>query len=843
MNLWRRGWNPCVFVVLLGSLCQPLIAAPARVEEDDGRIVLANDKVRLAFDDQTGQLISLQNLTIGDEYLKNKSDGGNPFRVYVDTTEIPPTLKLGFPWPVQPPENALGGMLVDPAACRLIKHDYTPGHGAGTLQLVYEHQPTALLIELRVRLPDDAVVVSFDLTIRNQGERPRRVMTAVTYLTGLGLGADPAKNLGVHLMGFGQSRGEAWELTGDVYGRIWGGQWDAVYDPDSKSALGVVVKDEELQNKIVRRFPGGGMSVFYFDNHELAPGQSVSYPTTELFVYRGDWKRTARRYGHWFRSTFKVRAQPRWVDNVDMFVGPWIPHPDSVAQAKLAPDAPGAFTSFTQLRRLYLKDQYDLKEWAQYWQGVIRHNRYDAYQHTDGVYDFRTDLGGAEAFHKGVLKTEQIGRYVGLYVTSQTMRNDSIFFQPPYPGAGTRAEDWALMETPDATLPAPAAPGHQSFYMCLRNKPWQDHLARTIASRMRETGARYVRIDEFSSTYLVCHNRAHHHRSPWNATPEILQFLQKIRAAMDEVDPDSLLFTESAVDITSLYCNGTLAMWSSGTDIAPLRLVVPQFAGFSYGMGQVECALHGFITGNLDACNRGGWWNPHHSKIWGPGLERRPKSYPPEGEGLGPQLHWHELGHSFSAAVRHGDPHDVNPVGLGQDNNEWAGRLWRSDQYWLMVCGNRAAVRSEAPVHVQLPPLPPEITAAYEIDLETMEIRHASLTQSGQNSFVSVTGGFSAVLLPTPACPPLVRIKEIGPLQIGGQIDIELTDFAPWRDATNRPRADISVPGLSAKPSNVVLPATITVSAPPDLDPGFYKILVTGECLPLKRWFQLFQSH
>ena len=824
------------------TLYQTSVAVPATGDMSDDLIVLANDKVRLAFDNQTGQLISLQNLVTSDEYLKNQPDGGNPFRAYVDTTQIPPTLKLGFPWPVQPPEDSLGGMLVDPAACRLVKHDSKHEVGVRTLHLVCSHHLTDLLFDLRVRLRDEDVVVTFDLMIRNQGQQPRRVMAAVTYLTGLGLGAEPAKNLGVHLMGFGQSRGAAWELTGDVYGRIWGGQWDAVYDPDSKSALGVVVKDEKLQNKILRRFPGGGMSVFYFDNHELGPGQSVSFPTTELFVYRGDWMHTARQYGKWFQATFKIRSQPRWVDNVDMFVGAWIPHPDSVAKTKEAPNDPGSFTSFTQLPRLYLNDQRDLKEWAQYWQAVIRHDRYDSYQHTDGVYDFRTDLGGPEEFHRGVLKTEQIGRYVGLYLTSQTMRNDSIFFQKPYPGAGTRAEDWALMETPDAKLPEPVAPGHQSFYMCLRNEPWQDHLASTIASRMRETGARYVRIDEFSSTYLVCHNPAHLHRSPWNATPEILQFLQKLRAAMDEVDPDSLLFTESAVDITSLYCNGTLAMWSSGTDIAPLRLVVPQFAGFSYGIGQVECALQGFITGNLDACNRAGWWNPHHSKIWGPGLERRPKSYPPEGEGLGPPLHWHELGHSFVAAVRHGDPHDTNPVGLGQDHHEWAGRLWCADQYWVMVCGNRAAVRPEVPVRVQLPPLPSEVTAAYEIEMENMAIREAPVTQSGQKAFVSVAGGFSAVLLPTPACPPLVRIEEIGPLEAGGQIVIELTDYAPWRDATHRSRVAISIPGLSVEPSTATLPASVTVSASPQSDPGFYKLLVTGECLPLKRWFQLSPS-
>ncbi len=833
-------------LVLTGIVClQPSFAlgelgkaSECRQIQTDTTVGIANDHVSIAFDRKTGALVSLKNLDTDGEYLKHSGGDGNPFRTYVDTTELPPTLKLRFPWAVQPPEGALGGTLVDPVKCRLVESKYQREEDKGVLRLVSQHDDTQLMFDLTVRLADKATSADFELSVRNAGPKQRHVMTAVTYFTGLALGASAAENKCVRLNGFGQSGGAAWEKCGDVYGRGWAGQWDAVFDPASGEVFAVIAKDPKLRNKIVRRFPGGGMSVFYFDNQALEPGDSIAYPVAQVMIYRGSWKQAARTYSHWFQTNFKLRKQPAWLDDVDMFVGPWIPHPDQVAKAKANPEAPDSFTSFAQLPRLYLPGRYDLQEWAQYWQGVIRHHRYDAYQHTDGVYDTRQDLGGDEALAEGVARTEHIGRHVGLYVASQHLRNDSIFFKPPYPGAGTTPKDWLLMETPDEDLPPPTAPGHQSLQACIRYGPWQDNLAAVIARLMRTTGAQYVRIDEFGSNYLVCHNPAHHHKSPYDATPEIFEFLRKIRDAMDSVNPDALLFTEGSTDIASLYCNGTLAMWSSGTDIAPIKLVTPDFMGFSYGMGQIECALQGFVTAGLDACNSGGWWNPHHASLWGPGLVHRPKSYPPEGQGLGPKMRWHELMDTFIEAARHGDPTDVNPTGLGQDPDEWASRLWRSEKYWLMVCGNVAGIKPASPVRVKLPELPEAIQHAYEFDFETLAMREVPIVRDEQGIFVETINGFSAVFFPKPQCPPLVITKDPPGLAEGKTMEVKLEVFAPWRDDASAAQVNVTVPGLNVSEAKVVLPATVVVSAPKATDHRFYYLHVTGDCLRLKRWFR-----
>jgi len=65
---------------------------------------------------------------------------------------------------------------------------------------------------------------------------------------------------------------------------------------------------------------------------------------------------------------------------------------------------------------------------------VRQQSSYTPYAHVDGIYDLREDLGGQAAFHEGQAKLERIGRFVGLYVASKSLRTDSLFFNKPYPG-------------------------------------------------------------------------------------------------------------------------------------------------------------------------------------------------------------------------------------------------------------------------------------------------------------------------------------------------------------------------------------------------------------------------
>ena len=95
------------------------------------RTGLDNGLLSVAFDKRTGALVRLKNLTTGDEYLKSLGGDGNPFRAYVDTTELPRVLRQGAPWPTPPVEDAMGGTLVDPRRCRLEQSLFRRSGGSG----------------------------------------------------------------------------------------------------------------------------------------------------------------------------------------------------------------------------------------------------------------------------------------------------------------------------------------------------------------------------------------------------------------------------------------------------------------------------------------------------------------------------------------------------------------------------------------------------------------------------------------------------------------------------------------------------------------------------------------
>ncbi len=823
------------WLVVLGFVfaSADVMAEAGRRIETDSTIGLANGGVQIVFDKVTGELVSLRNLVTGDEYLKNRSGRGNPFRVYVNSTELPWFVTTDH---VQPEPGDLGGIVVDPARCTVAEYEFDRKGNSGILTITSRHMTPHVAFKLVIELPDDDVAVSFTATVTNPGSNKYTIMTAMPYLTGLGLGEDTSRNLAVRLYGFGQSRGEAWANAGSMYGWRWGGQWNSVYDLSKNQGLGLITKDTSMQDKAFCRHPGGVMYVFYPDKKRLDAGESLTYPTTDLIVHEGNWKVVAHRYGDWFRSAYTLRPQPAWVDEIDLFRGSWIPHPDEVArQQKIKGYRPGMFTRFEELPNLYLNDQYDLKEWAQYWEGVNRHKIFAAYNHTDGIYDFREDLGGIEAFSKGVENAEKIGRDVGLYLASRSVRSDSLFFSEGYPGEGTRAEDWLMMTTPTTTFQGTNERGDKTAHMCFRYAPWQDYFAGMVKDRLRESKARYVRIDEFGTTWEPCFNPVHQHASPFNAMPEAMEFLRKLREVIDEVDSDIMLFTENTTDMLALYCDGALNLWAPGPDIAPMRLVIPNYIGFSYHLGQVDCALNGFVPGFTAATTRHGFWNPHHGKIWSPGLEQEPANYPKPGS----DLRWHEIGYTFRAAARRGVPTDINPVADVKDAEQWAGRLWQSEDYWLVTCGDRAAIRPEKAVEVKLPELPDEITFAFEFDLETLEMKDANLRRTEDGIFVTTTAGFSAILLPKPNCPPLIEVADPGAFTRDEVQEVKLTAFAPWRSDVEDVEVKVEVPGLKISQEHVSLPTTITITATDQTEPGFYKLLIQGDCLPVKKSIRL----
>jgi hypothetical protein len=789
----------------------------ARLVEEAGIKGIRNGLVEILFNSNSGTLTSIKNLSTGDEYLKTPGGDGNPFRCYVNTTQIPPTLLQAYPYVIQPVEGSLGGTLVDPKNCTLIGSSFERQTDAGVLSLVIRNNIFELVFSLDVKLPDGAENAEMSLKVTNTGNSSVNVMMAFPYFTGLGLGADRNTNLGVRLRDFGQSRAPAWSKQGDLYGRGWNGQWNAVYEPTNNEVFGFIVDDPNFATKIFHRFAGGGMSVLYSDKHNLGPSSELVYPGIELTVAEGDWKVVAKRYRDWFSANFVCRQIPDWIRHVDTFGSGWFPNPGDTG-----------FTDFTQLAaKHYLGNTYDLREWAMYWQCIVRMGQVDSYDHTDGIYDPRSDLGGMPSFAAGIADVVQIGREMGLYVAGKTVRLDSPLFE------GCNPQDWYHMDSPGKTIPA----GVESIFVCPGYVPWQNQLAQQCKNLISATGAKYIRIDELSFSYEPCYNPAHNHASPYLAASS-LELIQKIRQAVDEVDPEVVILTENPSEPLSRYANGALCLWSPGPDMAPLRLTAPDYMGFAYYSGQVESAIQGFISSSPAAGNSGGWATSHHETIWGEGLEDMPDCY--STAGTGDSIVWDSLSHTFKDAVFSADCSLTNPAvwGIEQDELEnWAGRLWKTQHYWLMTCGNRVAIQPSAPLTVKLAELPTDIERGFEFDTMTGEVREVEIIRNSQGIFCSLTSGFSAVFFPLPDCPAMVKYEFQSPLSRTGSNTLNMDIFAPWRTDSGTCSVSVEVTGLTVNGSSeVTLPGSISVSVPSSAGSGYYYISVEGDCLPAKEW-------
>jgi hypothetical protein len=143
-------------------------------------------------------------------------------------------------------------------------------------------------------------------------------------------------------------------------------------------------------------------------------------------------------------------------------------------------------------------------------------------------------------------------------------------------------------------------------------------------------------------------------------------------------------------------------------------------------------------------------------------------------------------------------------------------------------------------MRVRLPELPESVAAAFEIDADTLEIADAQLARTSGGVFVTVAKGLGAVLLPTPKCPPLLKLDpQPISLRPGEEKALHVDIFCPWNSARNAVNAFASAPGLEVIINSVTLPGAITLKAPSTVRAGNYPLSVKGNCLPLKRWVSI----
>ncbi|CAL1519681.1 DUF6259 domain-containing protein [Chitinophaga sp. MM2321] len=787
----------------------------------DEKISLENKKVALVFDKKTGMLSSLVNKITGDNYLKTPS-GGNLFRLFVNTTSMP-ALSAGAH------NDNYGGSMIDPSTCVLKDFSFAAKAGARELTLKMT-TAKSLTVLLTITLPDTASFFDCKLVVVNNSNTSCAVYSSFPYFSGISLGEEPATNLAVNMWDRGYPGIKAWAAnSGGVYGRDVQMQWQCVYEPALKEGLAFITMDTTFRNKILTCFPGGGMQSLYFDQETIRQGEARDWPAARVLVFNGNWRIAAMAYRSWVNENMQPRPVPAWyTKEVAMRSSTWIPTKEAVEKEKLAKGT-GVITSFEQLPKQYAGGYSDCLEMGMWNEGVnLWPETYGPWM-SSGFIDFRSDLGGRTAFVKGVKNVHQYGRKVAMYVAGYGIRTTSPLFK------GDDWKNWAIMTN---------AQGKISFeyrgekddevfgiFTCPGYKPWQDNMIR-VCTMLAKAGVDEIRLDEIGFPFRPCFNPAHHHESPYDCHRWMREYLRRIREAVDKINPDMVISTEFFMDYFHTYTNGALVMDCSGSEIDAMKVAMPSYLALSYHAGAAEAAITGAVMSKPES-HRLNW-------AWGHVGTSSPADYPP---GPGAALPWYELYPLFATALTRGDLTEWDPVSL--NDSGWIGHLWKDTNYWVLTGGHEDATPLvSGGAEIQLPELPPEITHAFEFDVATAAMHEIPIVRNGKGIFIRLQHAVSAVFFPLPDCPPLPMIAQLQQKNgASAALEVKLKLFAPWKpesEKKNMAALVLKAPGFTVSKKQVQgNTALFEIKTPQKTDNAHYFFQVTGNCLPLKKWFSI----
>ena len=784
-------------VVVVLALSQAAVLAAdeskAGFVEREGVVGIENGYCRILFDRATGALRSVTNIPLNDECLKGAEPGESPFRVYLDLTK---EFELGDPLP------QISKRVLRPADCLL--KDVRKENGLG---LTYEGG--GLEMALNVTLEARSGVSEWSFTVRNTGGQPRTLLASFPYFAGVRLGADPSGNWSTILNQAG-STGPAWKYQGGVFGN--GGQfsmqWHAIWDPVSRSALGVIFMDPDAKPKqLMLHEPN--IELNYFPPVTLGPGASLQLPAVRLTIYKGDWRAAARAYRTWYDAAYPHAALPQWFKDSGACEGR---HLKKVGPGVKA-DYGGQFAleSFRDMPGAHLRLPIDNMEYAFYSRGSMLYNK-----HTDGDNVVREDLGGPEAMRDGIAGVHRLALHVTLYIEGFIVYKESDLAK------SGKAERWSVMRK-DGGITGPYT--DQGFYhMCPGCAEWQDHLASTAARLLRETGADGIRLDSLGFYFLPCYNPAHHHATPFGYNEWIKELLSKVRTAALAVNPDALLTTEAPVDWYGQWFHGALTQVYP-RDLPLMRIAVGPYRAIAY-------AQAGPVWGSISGCAGG-------RSCWEPDLETL------EGNWLCARCPVHE-------ALAEGDVADIDPV---PSDPEIVTRQFRGKGYWAIVAARPECSQPAWPAYGKLSVQRGEYTitlaglgseydethppAAVVCDIEKLTWEPIALECKGADLLAHLTTNWALIVVPGPSGPAVVDFTLPPVTRPGASVPIRLIDLTGKAKDLGL-TVSLVASGLNAPSTPVPVPGPASVTVPADALPGLYAIKISGaNVLGAKRFLKV----
>ncbi len=783
----RRGFLQATSLAALGLAQAPGCATSRKASPIEA--VLENESCRIAFDSGLGGLLSLWNVPLDDECLKGGQAGGRPFRIFADMNkefEIGHNEKyqLTFEDPASITRNIL-----QPGACTLV-HIHRQKHN---LQLTYAMDGFEL--QLQIILEPHSGVSDWSLQITNTGTAARDVLVCFPYLDGVQPGPDPKNNLATAMDQAGLIV-PAWERPGGVLGESnqMSMQWHAVWDPATRSALGLLFMDAEVRPKrLVLDRSAASIALHYFPPVRLEPNAAHTAPPMRMLIYQGDWRPAARNYREWHDRAYARPKPPDWFRASNGHTGIHFKKAGPGIASKYSGQM--VLNSFRELPAAHIQAPLDNFEYAFYCRTSMLDEGKEYAPHTDGDNIIREDLGGAEALREGIAGMHRLGLHATLYVEGYIVHEESELVKS---GRGLR---WSIMRK-NGAIDNPYR--HQGFYpMCPGCVEWQDYLAGMVARLLRETGADGVRLDSLGFYYLPCYNPAHQHETPFGYNQWIQQLLAKVYQAATAAKPDVLLLTEGSADWYTPWVHGALTS-RCPRDLSPMRIAVGGFGLYVYSSGVLWGSLSGYQGGSnqISDLNSPDWrWicaqaPVHDALVWGEVPDSDPACTDPE---IVTRC-FYGKGYTVIVAARPACQDSIWPRGTGLSSKH-------------------------APYTITVFHLPHPVEEAVLCDVETLHWRALTLEQHGGMVQFSLETNWALVVLRPPHGPRMVDVAPLPALSRGASTLVRPSAV----NGALGDRVTIHAPGLNLSREQVTCPETAEISVPADAFPGNYAVSVSGD--------------
>lgn len=504
---------------------------------------------------------------------------------------------------------------------------------------VFEHRPTGLRGELACWIDDE---LHWSLWLENGADNPLDFKVAFPHLAGLAVSPQAADDYYYFPLGGGAITNQT-ALIRQGYGdhqALY--QVIDLFSPSRGGGLSLRCEDDQGRYKIValrKHVPGqsevnadaprcpaapdfkwtnpleavpGTSMAFEYLRRTRNPGQRFELPAVALAAHAGDWHQPLRSYAAWCKRHWKFRPAPsRLTPVVNMIASGW-------GQSTLYRD--GAYHDV-------VRPMFDCVELMSWWEwsalaphrtpidqfaarfGQAKYERWKSYFVKDpvtgrmmfnnqpGDYDgYNERFGGLESFRAAVARYKASGALVTLYTDPIRCDEDTRLGQ-------AKGKLWAVMN-PDGKY----ADNYDVWNMCHDVADYRQWVANTMRRVLRETGADGIRLDEYGHAGFACANPQHRHTfaepgcTEWQRA--IAETSKLVRAAMDEVNPTSVLTTEHpGYDYLTQFLDGCIT-YDLTVQASPLRPLECNLQRFLFP----ECKAYELDHRRADP--------KHHKRFW-----------------------------------------------------------------------------------------------------------------------------------------------------------------------------------------------------------------------------------